>query len=317
MHFSVTILGSSSALPTSHRNPTAQLLNVAERFFLIDCGEGTQLQLRKNKIKFSRINHIFISHLHGDHCFGLIGLISTFGLLGRTSPLTIYAHPELEKVLQPQLSFFCNELSFTIVFVPIDTDKSVIIYSDDKVEVSTIPLDHRIPTCGFLFREKFLHRRLNKIALTENKISLNQYAKVSLGEDGVTSDGNIIPNNLLTYPNKVSRSYAYCSDTAYTNLFAQLINGVSLLFHEATYLSNLAELALKTKHSTALDAARVALENQACNLVIGHFSSRYRDVSPLLAEAQSVFTNTFEAKDGRTFFIHNDIDITISIHDIA
>ncbi len=316
MQFSVTILGSNSALPTSHRNPTAQLLHVAERFFLIDCGEGTQLQLRKNKIKFTRINHIFISHLHGDHCFGLIGFISTLGLLQRTIPLTIYAHADLERLLRPHLDYFCNELPFEVCFVNIDPSVSETIYSDDKIQVKTIPLRHRVPTCGFLFEEISAEKCLNKSALKNYSIPVRDLEQIKNGANWTSLSGEVILNEQLTISAHTRRSYAFCSDTQYCPDMSSYIKEVTLLYHEATFLDELKEFADKSSHSTSLQAAQTALDVEAKALTIGHFSSRYRNVTPLLTEAQTIFPQTFEAKEGRTFFLHNSGENLISFEDI-
>lgn len=316
MQFSVTILGSNSALPTSHRNPTAQLLNVAERFFLIDCGEGTQLQLRKNKIKFTRINHIFISHLHGDHCFGLIGFISTLGLLQRTIPLTIYAHADLEKLLRPHLDYFCTDLPYDVIFVNIDPSVSEVIYFDDKVQVKTIPLQHRVPTCGFLVEEISAERTLNKSTLKKYSIPVRDLDQIKLGANWTTLAGEVILNEELTISAQTRRSYAFCSDTQYCPEMSNYIKDVTLLYHEATFLDDLREFADKSSHSTSLQAAQTAIDIDAKALAIGHFSSRYRNVTPLLNEAQSIFPQTFEAKEGRTFYLHNSGENLISFEDI-
>ena len=316
MQFSVTILGSNSALPTSHRNPTAQLLNVAERFFLIDCGEGTQLQLRKNKIKFTRINHIFISHLHGDHCFGLIGFISTLGLLQRSIPLTIYAHSDLERLLRPHLDYFCNDLPYEVIFVNIDPSVSQVIYFDDKVQVKTIPLQHRVPTCGFLVEEISAEKWLDKNALKKYSIPIRDLDHIKHGANWTSLDGEVILNEELTISAHTRRSYAFCSDTQYCPEMSNYIKDVTLLYHEATFLDELRDFAVKSTHSTSLQAAQTALDTEAKALAIGHFSSRYRNVTPLLMEAQSIFPQTFEAKEGRTFFLHNSGDISISFEDI-
>ena len=317
MTFSVTILGSNSALPTSHRNPTAQLLNAAERFFLIDCGEGTQLQLRKNKIKFTRINHIFISHLHGDHCFGLIGLISTFGLLKRTEPLFIYAHADLELQLRPQLDFFCTDLPYVVHFVHLDPTKQVQIYCDKKVKVSTIPLEHRVPTCGFLFEEICDDRRLVDQVIKKYSIPVRDLESIKHGSNWNDPSGKEVSNDLLTVKGHLPRSYAFCSDTQYCPNLKNFISGVSLLYHEATFLHDLLEMAVRSSHSTALQAAQAAVDVNAKFLAIGHFSSRYKNAVKLLAEATSIFPNTFEAKDGRTFFIHNNSEFSVSMEDVS
>jgi len=301
MSFTVTILGSNSALPTSERYPSAQILNVSERFFLIDCGEGTQMQLRKYKVKFTRINHIFISHLHGDHIFGLIGLISTLGLLGRKNDLHLFAHADLEKLLQPQLDYFCTELPYKVVFNTINPRKQELIFEDDKVMVQTIPLKHRTPTCGFLIIEKPAPAKIHKHCIDQYSLSIAEIVKIKNGCDLQLDNGQIIPNSELVEPTPKTHSYAYCSDTKYFEGLAPMIEGVDLLYHESTFTSENEDLAKKTTHSTAAQAAKTALAANAKQLIIGHFSSRYKDLNPYLTEAQELFPNTALAIEGRTF----------------
>ena len=303
MQFSVTILGSNSALPTSDRNPTAQVLNVSERFFLIDCGEGTQMQFRKYKIRFSKINHIFISHLHGDHYFGLIGLISTYGLLGRTSDLNIYAHKDLERLLTPQLNYFGKELPFQVVFHPIDPSLHAVIYEDSKITVSSIPLKHRIPTCGFLFQEKPADLHILREAIDFFEIPVKMIPSIKRGDDFTLPSGEIIENNRLTKAPYKPRSYAFCSDTIYNENIVPLIKSVDLLYHEATFMNDQKKLAKKTYHTTAEQAGLIAEKAEVGQLIIGHFSTRYYDLLPLLQECRSVFPNTELALDGITFTI--------------
>lgn len=301
MSFTVTILGSNSALPTSERYPSAQILNVSERFFLIDCGEGTQMQLRKYKVKFTRINHIFISHLHGDHIFGLIGLISTLGLLGRKNDLQVFAHADLEKLLQPQLDYFCTELPYKVVFHAINPRKQELIFEDDKVMVQTIPLKHRTPTCGFLISEKPAPAKIRKQCIDRYSLSIAEIVKIKNGCDLQLENGQIIPNSDLVEPSLPTHSYAYCSDTKYFEGLAPMIEEVDLLYHESTFTSENEDLAKKTTHSTAAQAAKVALASNAKRLIIGHFSSRHKDLNPYLTEAQELFPNTALAIEGRTF----------------
>ena len=296
--FSVTILGSSSALPTSERYPTAQMLNVSERFFLIDCGEGTQMQLRKNKIKFTKIDHIFISHLHGDHCFGLIGLISTLGLLGRSNTLHIHSHPDLEKLMQPHLDYFCTDLPFDIEFNSFNSSKKEIIYSDKHIDVETIPLVHRVPTVGFLFKQKIEERKIRKEFIFTHQPSIKEILSVKKGNDYVDKEGNVIRNSEITIDPPQPKSYAFCTDTKYTEKILDQIRGASILYHEATFTKDKAELAKKTYHSTAEQAALLAKKGQIDKLLIGHFSSRYKDLSVFLDEANEVFANTHIAKEG-------------------
>jgi len=298
MAFSVTILGSSSALPTTDRHLTAHLLNVDERFFLIDCGEGTQLQLKKYKAKFSRLNHIFITHLHGDHVFGLPGLISTLNLLGRKNDLHIYAHPHLEKILSQFLSFFYNQLNFSLIYHPLKLSSYDLLFEDDKLEISSFPLNHRIPTCGFVFREKHRLRNIQKEMIDYYKIPIREIANIKNGEDFITEDGIVIPNSKLTHDPEPSKSYAFCSDTAYHDSIIPYIKEIDLLYHEATFSDVDRERALETFHSTASDAAKIAQLANAKKLIIGHFSARYKDVTPLRLEAQKIFRNTETAEDG-------------------
>jgi ribonuclease Z len=301
----LTILGSSSALPTSDRYPSAHVLNAHERFFLIDCGEGTQMQLRKNKIRFSKINHIFISHLHGDHVFGLYGLLSTFSLMGRKDPVHLYAPRNYQQILHSHLNDFDIHLSFEIDFVPLAGKDPVQILDDKYLTVTSFPLEHRIPAFGFLFREKKSERNVVKERITEFQIPAVRIRAIKKGEDFVTPEGIVIKNEDITLPPAQPLSYAYCSDTKYFRRLASFVNGVSLLYHEATFDKSKEDLARVTCHSTTLDAARTALEANAGNLIIGHFSSRYKDISLLVEEARSLFPNTFAAIDGKSFDIGN------------
>ena len=295
--FEVNILGCGSALPTTRHFSSSQVVNIREKLFMVDCGEGAQLQLRRSKLKFTRLNHIFISHLHGDHCFGLMGLISTFGLLGRTASLHIYAHKELERLLAPQLEFFCKGMTYEVVFHPIDPAKAEVIYDDRSVSVSTIPLKHRIPTCGFLFQEKPTPNHIIRDMVDFYRIPVFELNRIKNGEDYITPEGVVVPNHRLTTPSAAPRSYAYCSDTiCQTNIIPQ-IKGVDLLFHEGTFAQCDAARAKETFHTTAMQAAQIAVEAEAKQLVIGHFSARYEDESILLKEAQTLFPNTLLAKE--------------------
>jgi ribonuclease Z len=300
MAFSVTILGSSSALPTSNRNLTAHLLNVDERFFLIDCGEGTQLQLKRYKAKFSKLDHIFITHLHGDHVFGLPGLISTLNLLGRKHPLHIYANAQLEKTLSQFMSFFYDNLDFPIVYHTLNMSSSEMIYEDNKLEVLSFPLKHRVPTCGFLFREKSRMKNIRKDMIDYYHIPVREIAAIKSGEDYITEEGIVIPNSKLTHESPPVKSYAFCSDTAYLEKVIPVIQNVDLLYHEATFAEADRERATETLHSTTIDAARIASLCGAKKLIIGHFSARYKDVSILGDESRRVFENTIVAEDGMT-----------------
>ena len=295
--FEVNILGCGSALPTTRHFASSQVINIREKLFMVDCGEGAQLQLRRSKLKFTRLNHIFISHLHGDHCFGLMGLISTFGLLGRTAALHIYAHEELQKLLAPHLEFFCKGMTYDVVFHAIDPTKATVIYDDRSVSVSTIPLKHRIPTCGFLFQEKKTPNHIIRDMVDFYQIPVFELNRIKSGEDYVTPDGVVVPNSRLTTPSAPARSYAYCSDTICLRNILPQIKGVDLLFHEGTFAQCDAARAKETFHTTAQQAAEIARDAEAKQLVIGHFSARYEDESVLLKEAQAVFPNTLLAKE--------------------
>ena len=295
--FEVNILGCGSALPTTRHFSSSQVVNIREKLFMVDCGEGAQLQLRRSKLKFTRLNHIFISHLHGDHCFGLMGLISTFGLLGRTASLHIYAHKELERLLTPQLEFFCKGMTYEVVFHPIDPAKAEVIYDDRSVSVSTIPLKHRIPTCGFLFQEKPTPNHIIRDMVDFYRIPVFELNRIKNGEDYITPEGVVVPNHRLTTPSAAPRSYAYCSDTICQTSIIPQIKGVDLLFHEGTFAQCDAARAKETFHTTAMQAAQIAVEAEAKQLVIGHFSARYEDESILLKEAQTLFPNTLLAKE--------------------
>jgi len=301
--FTFTILGSSSALPTSKRFTSAFVLNIHERFFLIDCGEGTQMQLRKYKIKLGRINHIFISHIHGDHVFGLFGLISSFNLLGRKNDLHIFGPPDLEHIIHSFLKDFYINLFFEIIFHPVNCTRSVRIYEDDKILVNSIPLKHRIPTCGFLFQEQPTWPNLKKDMIKKYNIPISKRQGIKEGDSFLIETGDIVPNYELVIPAPEPKTFAYCSDTSYNEGILTQIKNVDLLYHEATFGSDLQELARETMHSTATEAAQLAQKASVKKLVIGHFSARYKDLTPLLAEAQKVFNNTFIAEDGKVFTV--------------
>lgn len=299
MPFQLTILGTSSALPTSNRYPTAQVLNVHGRFFLIDCGEGTQTQMRKFKIGFSKVNHIFLTHLHGDHIFGLIGLISTNILLGRTNDLHIYSHHSLKKYLSAQLNFlYPGEIPFFIVYHPLEYTGQQLIYEDSKVKVFSFPLFHRIPTCGFRFEEKPALPNLDKYKIEQYQIPIRERQRIKEGGDFVTEEGKVIPHSELTVYRFQARSFAFCSDTRYDESYIEWVKNVDLLYHEATFADDNRELATQTYHSTGKDAATVALKAQAQQLLIGHFSARYKDHSPILDEAREIFLQTKAITEG-------------------
>ncbi|MBN2214977.1 MAG: ribonuclease Z [Bacteroidales bacterium] len=303
MSFLLTVLGSSSALPTSKRYPSAHVLNVHEHFFLIDCGEGTQLQLRKFKFRFSKINHIFISHLHGDHVFGLPGLISTFNLLGRKSELCIYGHMDLKQYLSCFLNQFGHDLLFNVKFIPVKANHQMIIFENNQVVIESFPLRHRIPATGFLFREKEKDRNIRKEAIGKYDIGISDIVRIKQGEDYITRDGQIIPNHTLTIPPYKGRTYAYCSDTLYHKSLAERIRNVDLLYHEATFMDKDKKLAKLTMHSTAAQAAGIAKLANAGRLLIGHFSSRYKDIDALVSEAKTIFANTDAVEDGNQYHV--------------
>jgi ribonuclease Z len=301
MLFELTILGSSSAIPTSEKYPTAQVLKTPGRFFLIDCGEGTQIQLRRQKIGFGRIKHIFISHLHGDHFYGLIGLISTFNLLGLKNDIHVYSPSQLKDVIQPQLDFLKGAMQFKVIFHPLNFKKPEIIYEDKKIEVTSFPVNHSISCCGFLFREKIKEPNIRKEYIQRYKIPVEQIKNIKKGADFITADGTIIPNHELTTPPPAARSYAFCSDTAYHPPLADVVKGVNLIYHEATFTEELRDWADKTYHSTAMDAAKIAKMAEAGKLLIGHFSTRYDDDKPFVDEARTIFPNTEAAADGTSY----------------
>ncbi|SDE37190.1 ribonuclease Z [Riemerella columbipharyngis] len=293
----LTILGFNSAIPTVNSSPTAQLLEMQERHFLIDCGEGTQVQLRKAKAKFSKINHIFVSHLHGDHCFGLPGLVASFRLLGRETPLYIYGPKGIKEMLETIFRITETQRGFEVVYREIEGNASEKIFEDDKVEVYTIPLDHRIYCNGYLFREKPKERHLNMEEIAKYpEIEICDYHLLKKGKDFTLSDGYVLKNEILTKPAESPVSYAFCSDTRFLESVVPIVKGVDLLYHESTFLHELKEMADYTGHSTALEAALVAKKAEVKKLILGHFSNRYQDLSVFTDEARTVFPNTFLPK---------------------
>src|SRR5664280_2135914 len=301
----LTILGSSSALPTSGRFPSAHVLNAHERLFLIDCGEGTQIQLRKTRIRFAKINHIFISHLHGDHVFGLYGLLSTFSMMRRRNPIHLYAPENYDNILKSHLSDFDINLSFEVDFIPLSGNNPVIILDDKYLTVTSFPLKHRVPAYGFLFREKLSDRNIIKEYIDKYNIPPIRIPAIKKGEDFITSDGKIVKNEEITLPPPEPLSYAYCSDTKYFKRLASFVKEVSLLYHEATFDKTKEDLADMTGHSTTLDAAKTALEANVGTLIIGHFSARYKDIAPLVDEARTIFPETYPAIDGKSYEVGN------------
>ena len=295
--FELHILGCGSALPTTRHFPTSQIVNVRDKLFMIDCGEGAQLQFRKSHLKFSRLNHIFISHLHGDHCFGLLGLISTLNLLGRTAELHIHSPKGLETLLTPMLDFFNRQMTYKVLFHEFDTKEPMQIYEDRSLTVTTIPLRHRMPCCGFLFAEKRLPNHIIREMVDFYQVPVYELNRIKNGADYVTSEGKTVSNNLLTRPSAPSRSYAYCSDTIYLPSIVEQIKGVDLLFHEATFANEDAPRAKETFHTTAAQAAEIARRAEVKKLLIGHFSARYEDENVLLQEASAIFPDTQLAKE--------------------
>lgn len=297
----LTILGCYAATPRTFTNPTSQVLEIQNHLFLIDCGEGTQVQLRKYRVKFSRIKHIFISHLHGDHFFGLPGMISTFRLLGRENELHIYGPKGIKEAITLFLKLGDSWTNFPLIFHEIESKEKALLFEDDKVSVHTIPLDHRIYTNGFLFREKEAPRTLDVEAAKQYGIDRSQYIKIKEGADGISKNGNIVPNVKLTSDPPKPKSYAYCSDTAYKESILPLITNVDVLYHESTFLETEAHLCEKTKHSTAKQAAQIAQQAQVGCLVLGHYSTRYKSIELFKEEAQEVFSEVELADDGKVF----------------
>lgn len=297
--FEVHILGCGSALPTTKHLPSTQVVNLRDKLFMVDCAEGAQLALRKTSLKFSRLNHIFISHLHGDHCFGLLGLISTFDLLGRTAQLHIYSPGEtLEQLLRPHLDFFCRGIGYEVVFHSFSPNHSETIYDDRSLSVATIPLKHRVPCCGFLFTEKPPLPHIRRDMIDFLHIPFYAINAIKEGAGWTDAEGRTWTHEQLTLPADPGRSYAYCSDTMPVAHNAELLRGVDLLYHEATFAHDAANLARDTGHSTARQAAEFACEAEAKRLLIGHFSARYTDENALLEEAKAAFPHTILAHEG-------------------
>ena len=295
------ILGCYAATPRTLSNPTAQVLEIKNHLFLIDCGEGTQVQLRKNKIKFSRINHIFISHLHGDHFYGLIGLISTFMLLNRENDLHIYGPVGIKEIILLQLRASGSYTGYNLFFHELVSLESEVIYEDDTVVVKTIPLNHRIYTNGFLFQEKVGKRHLNSEAVAKYKIEKVYFDKIKSGGSVTLDSGEVIENNLLSLPPDAPKSYAFCSDTLYDESIIPYIKGVDVLYHEATFLESEAHFTQKTKHATAKEAAQIAKLANVKQLILGHYSTRYGSIELFKTEAQTIFENVLLADDGNDF----------------
>ena len=297
----LTILGCYAATPRTFTNPTSQILEIKNRLFLIDCGEGTQVQLRKNKIRFSKINHIFISHLHGDHFFGLVGLVSTFTLLNRTTDLHIYGPKGIKEIIKLQLRLSNSWTNYNLFFHELESLESEIIFEDEKVLVKTIPLKHRVYTNGFLFQEKIGDRKLNFDAVQNYEIERCYYQKMKNGSDITLEDGRIIENEKLTFDPVPAKNYAFCSDTAYNEAMIPTIENIDVLYHESTFLQSEENLAKKTFHSTAKEAATIALKANAKQLILGHYSTRYENIELFKEEAETVFPEVLLADDGKIF----------------
>lgn len=306
MSLKLTILGCHSATPRTFAHPTSQYLEINNRYFLIDCGEGTQTQLRKYKIKFSKLKNIFISHLHGDHFYGLIGLISTFNLLNRQTELHIYAPKGAKEIINLQFKLSKTWIKYPLHFHELSSKKSKKIFEDEKVEVHTIPLKHRVYTNGFLFQEKLADRKLNMNAVSKHKeIEICDYQNIKKGKDFVKNNGEIITNKTLTFDPYPILKYAFCSDTAYFEDILPIITNVDLLYHESTFLKDNIDLAKITKHATAKQAATIAKKGKVKKLLLGHYSSRYKNINLFLEEAQPIFKNVELSEEGKVFSIDN------------
>jgi len=301
--FELLILGSSAATPTVNRNPTSQLLNISERYFLIDCGEGTQMQMRKYKTRFQNINHVFISHLHGDHFYGLPGFLASMHLLGRKNELTIYGPKELEEIISMVHKHSDTYLNYPIKFIHTQNTTKQLLFEDDKVEVYSFPLKHRIATTGFLFKEKPLPRNIDKYKLEKMNVSFAEIHKLKLGLDASDNNGNTIKNSDLTLDPPNTRSFAFCSDTKFFEELANDIKDVDLLYHESTFLEDKKDRAKQTFHSTAKQAAEMAKKANVKKLIIGHFSARYGNLNEFLEEAMPIFSNTELAIEGSLFSV--------------
>lgn len=297
----LTILGCYAATPRSFTNPSAQVLEIKNHKFLIDCGEGTQVELRRNKVKFSRIQHIFISHLHGDHFYGLIGLISTFRLLNRDTDLHVYGPKGIKEIITLQLKLANSWTNYTLIFHELESKLPQVIFEDEKLTVETIPLKHRIYTNGFLFKEKPGLRKLLINEAVERKVDVSLYQSLKLGKDVISEDGKRIPNQEVTSAPDPPKSYAYCSDTVFDPDIADQIKDTTVLYHESTFLEENADLAFPTKHSTARQAATIAKKARVKHLILGHYSTRYEDISVFQLEALNIFPSVLLAEDGKLF----------------
>lgn len=303
MGFSVTILGNSSAKPTPHAHPSSQVVNLNEQYYLVDAGEGVQQQLIRRGINPLRLRAVFISHLHGDHCFGLFPLIATLGLEGKRTPLDIYAPAPMGEILEYHRRYFWDDLPYEVKWHEVHTTEHTIIMQNNTLEVWSIPLRHRVPTAGYLFKEKQPGRNVDKFKIEKYGLSIAQIVAAKRGEDITLEDGQIIPNDELTYIPYQARSYAYLSDTAYSAKAAERVHGVDLLYHETTYSTSEAMFAKGRGHSTTIEAAKVAAKAEAKRLIIGHFSSRYKSHETLVEECRTIFPNSDIAAEGMTFNI--------------
>ena len=307
--FKVTILGSGSAVPTARHNPSCQLVYHKGRQFMLDCGEGAQLQMIKYKLKYRKLDHIFISHMHGDHYYGLIGLLNTYHLMRRESPLHIYGPARLEEVINLQLEVSATKLVYPVHFHPLKENESEILYEDPSITVTNFPLNHSLPVWGFLIREKPKLRRISKEIVNEYNLEVEEIKRIKMGGDLLLPDGNLMKHEEITSDPLPSRSYAYCTDTSYLESTAQYVQGVDLLYHESTFDDAQEDLAEITRHSTASQAARVALEARAGTLLLGHYSARFTDLDQLLKEAKDIFPDTLLSEEGKTYTLEYDRNI--------
>ena len=296
--FNINILGCGSALPTTRHLATSQIVDLRDKLYMIDCGEGTQVQMRRMRVRFGRLAHIFISHLHGDHCFGLPGLISTLGMLGRTGELVVHGPKEVETYLRPVMDLFCRGMEFEVRFNPVDTRSHSLVMEDRLLSVYSIPLKHRIPTCGYLFAEKPKEAHIIREMTDFYQVPVRCMKDIKQGQDYVTPEGEVVPNSRLTRPAAPPKRYAFCSDTAYNRSIIPIIEGADLLYHEATFAECDLARAKETFHSTARQAAEIARDAHVKRLVIGHYSARYEDLSELHREAEAVFPGTILGNEG-------------------
>ena len=296
--FNINILGCGSALPTTRHLATSQIVDLRDKLYMIDCGEGTQVQMRRMRVRFGRLAHIFISHLHGDHCFGLPGLISTLGMLGRTGELVVHGPKEVETYLRPVMDLFCRGMEFEVRFNPVDTRSHSLVMEDRSLSVYSIPLKHRIPTCGYLFAEKPKEAHIIREMTDFYQVPVRCMKDIKQGQDYVAPEGEVVPNSRLTRPAAPPKRYAFCSDTAYNRSIIPIIEGADLLYHEATFAECDLARANETFHSTARQAAEIARDAHVKRLVIGHYSARYEDLSELHREAEAVFPGTILGNEG-------------------